>query len=327
MMDSIGVGICGLGRHGERYARHVAQGEVAGMHLAAVWRRDGEKGRIQAEALGCAFCGDIGSLIVRQDVQAIIAAVPASLNRSIVELAADFGKPCLVEKPVSISVADGMAMLDAVELNNSRLTIAQTLRFDPLTIALRERVGELGPVLGLSFEQRLEPRGLAWEDKLGVAGGGVLIQSAIHTLDALRWTTRADRVEVRQGITQRVLSSQCEDHALLHLGVTGECTDNRTVLAQLAVSKIAQARQMRFALHCEQGLLEADFVERCLRLRRDAATEQQAMPARPTLPLLLRAWRDYLRDEGPNPVPAQEGLAALRLVQDAYQRAAETDID
>lgn len=323
MTETLAIGLLGLGRHGSRYARHLSAGDVPGLRLAAVWRRDREQGEQQAREWGCEFVAEMAALIAHPAVDAVIAVVPGSLNPVIARQAAESGKPMLLEKPLAATPEGVEAILGLAR--RARITVAQTLRFDPLTRALRERVASLGPVHGLAFEQRLEPRGLGWERDAAVAGGGVLIQSAVHTLDAVRWVLDADALELEYPALDSLSASAIEDHASLHIRVRAAVTHGKAILGQVAASKIARARQMRFTLHCAQGMLEADYVDRVLRIRRGRKTELLGIPEQATILALLQAWRDYLGGDGPNPVPAEAGAAALSSVFEAYRQAARRD--
>ncbi len=76
--------------------------------------------------------------------------------------------------------------MDAAEVP---LTVAQTLRYNPVIQALRQRLPEMGELYSFTANQRLEPSTLAWHDDQETAGAGVLFHTAIHVFDALREIT------------------------------------------------------------------------------------------------------------------------------------------
>src|SRR2546426_11274135 len=78
---SIGIGLVGLGRHGNRYARHLLEG-IPGCHLAAVSRRDVGAGRAFAERHGLLFVPDWRELVTCEEVEAVAGVTPPALNRS-----------------------------------------------------------------------------------------------------------------------------------------------------------------------------------------------------------------------------------------------------
>lgn len=67
---------------------------------------------------GCFACNDFRDLIGRDDVDAVVVAVPDNWHAIIDVMAADAGKDVYGEKPLAITVAESRAIVDAVERNN-----------------------------------------------------------------------------------------------------------------------------------------------------------------------------------------------------------------
>ena len=317
-MAPLGIGLLGLGRHGLRYAGHLARGEIPGARLAAVWRRDRAAGEALAAELGATFEPRAEALAARSDVDAVIAAVPAALHRDLAEAVASAQKPLLLEKPLARTLEEGEAICRAFEAAGQVLMVAHTLRFDPLLPALGARMEALGPVTGFSFEQRLEPRGLPWEDDPAVAGGGVLLQTAIHTVDAVRVLLQPEALELLHASLGQVGYRRVEDVGLLHLAARGSpLAAGRDVLGDVRASKIGGSRHMRFAVFLERGGLEADFIDRALIETRGRERTVTPVPELPTLVAAVRAFVAAVRG-GANPVPGRDALASLAVVRAAY---------
>lgn len=320
MSSTIRIGLIGLGRHGMRYAQHLTAGDVPGATLAAVWTRDPTKRAAVAQQHGVTPAATLTELTER-DLDAVIAAVPAGMHLEVVQACAQAGRPLLLEKPLARTGAEGLGMCEAMEAANAPFMVAQTLRFDPLVLALRDRVPSLGRLTGLSFEQRLEPRGLAWEDDPEVSGGGVFMQTAIHTLDAARFITQAVESRVICASTDRVHYANNEDVGLVHLSLGGGPHLNQAILADVRVSKIGGSRHMRFALFGTEGGLEADFIDRCLIHTVGRSRTVETMPELPTVPTVTAAFVQSLLRNQPCPVLPRDALESLRLVEEAYDRA------
>lgn len=315
-MKRIRFGLIGLGRHGQRYARHLAAGDVPGATLSHVWTRDADKAaRIAAET--GARAAPSAQALCAADVDAVVIAVPAGLHLELARAAAAHRRPLLVEKPLARTAAEGEAIVEAFRAAGAPLMVAQTLRFDPLLRALREAATTIGPIQSLSFEQRLEPRGLAWEDDPELSGGGVLLQSAIHTVDAVRFVTEPAEARLTHAVRERHHYARNEDLALLQFELTGGDRLERTTLADVRVSKVGHSRHMRFAVHGFDAGLEADFIDRMLYRTEGRTRTARPVPEAPTVVEAARAFAAHVRDEAENPVPGEEGLAALRIVQAA----------
>lgn len=307
------IGLIGAGRHGERYLRHLAQGDAEGAAISRFWRRDAAAGAAQATAHGARFERSLEALIHAPDVDALIAAIPAGAHESIALAVAAAKKPLLLEKPIAPTVAAAERITSAFRnTDDTPLMIAQTLRFDPLLVALRDRALSFGTLRGFTFEQRLEPRGLAWEDDPLTSGGGVLLQTAIHTADALRFVTAARETKVIGAAIRSVEYRHNEDHATITLELDG-------ALGTIAVSKIGAARTLRFALYFDRGTLEADLIERTLSELRGRQKTTETIPEQPTLIATLRTFIAVVRKERPNPIPGEEATRSLQLIEAAYQ--------
>lgn len=311
------IGVLGLGRHGLRYARHLAAGEILGAELAAVWRRDAREGERVAAELGARFEADPLAILAGGVADAVVIAVPAGLHTG---LTAACEKPLLLEKPIATNVTEARGIAARFRSAGLPFTVAQTLRFDPLTRGLAEAAEGLGRLTGFGFEQRIEPRGLPWEDDPALAGGGVLLQTGVHTVDALRFLTRPERVDVRAASMAKVAYRRLEDHALVHLALSGSpLAHGREVLGSIAVSKIGGSRHMRYSLYFEGGGLEADYIARTLVIMRGRDRRIEHVGEAPTIVTLTQRFVDFVRGGGTNPVEPEEAIASLEIVEAAYR--------
>lgn len=319
---SLGIGLIGLGIHGARYALHLAAGDVAGAHLAGVWSRNRLKTQEAAKTHRVPAFSEPSELCRSPGVHAVAVVVPVGRHPDIVGEALAEGQPVLVEKPFAPDVVRGQALIVQAAALGLPLSVAHTLRFDPLLVALREAAAEpeWGRLRGFDLAQRLEPRDVSWEDDPELAGGGVLMQTGIHGLDALRFLLGAN-LEPTAARAARIHYRNVEDAITVHLrargGRAGEGAEG-----VLATSKLGRSRHHRFSLFFDAGGLEADFVDRSLSVTRGRRRETRIVPPRSTIVEILAAFARHVRGEGPNPVPASEGLAAVRAAQESYAQIA-----
>ncbi len=304
------IGLIGLGRHGRRYADHLVRGDVPGARLAGFWRRDAARAAQDARDLGVPALPDPAAVLAASD--AVIIVVPAVEHVPLAEAAARAGLPTLLEKPLARTAAEGLAIIEAFEARAGRLMVAHTLRFDPLTLALRAHLRREGPgtLRGFDLEQRLEPRGLAWEHDPALAGGGVLIQTGIHGLDALGFVTGRPLSLVAAHL-DHLLGHATEDQATVRVRA-GE------VAGELRTSKIGGSRHHRYALYLDGSGVEADYIARTLTVVRGRTREVTPVPEVPTVAAVARAFVAWATGERPDcPVPPREALEAVRIVDEA----------
>lgn len=316
VVDTLGIGIIGPGRHGARYARHILA-DLPGLALAAVSRRSPE-GEGQAREWGAAWHRDWADLVADPAVDAVVAAATPDINPGVARACAGLGKPLLAEKPLAVNSAAAAEMVRSFEERGLPLTVAQTLRFNSTVRALRKLLPEVGRLRSFTADQRLEPPFHDWLDEPVVAGGGVILHTAVHALDALRFITGLEAERVRAAAYRRG-TRRLEDLFTAQLEFSGG------VVGLVEASKVGPARSGRYEFVGSAGTLRGDQVFGTLEFVGAAGAKPRPQePPVPTLVPLLRQWEACLRGEGPNPVPAVEGLAAVRLCE-ACMRSAKYD--
>lgn len=309
----IGVGIIGTGRHGSRYARHILD-DVPGLRLAAISRRS-PAGDEQAAVWGCVRHRDWRDLVADPQVEAVIAVVPPVLNLEIARFCASAGKPLLIEKPFAASSAEGVEIVALFAAANIPLTCGQTLRFNPVIRELRRRLPSIGTLFSFSANQRIEPSSLAWHAIPMLAGAGVSFHTAVHVFDALRFITGLEITRV-MAVFRRQHVERLEDL----LAVLVEMEHN--VVGTIDCSKVGHARSGRFEFVGYQAQLHGDQVHHTLEMIRGTEVKRlQPEGSRNTVSTLLREWCDFLNGRGSNPVPGEDGLAAVRLCEACLESA------
>ena len=309
------VGIVGTGKHGSRYARHICH-DLEGLALAALSRRSAE-GRLQAEEWGCRWHADWHQLVTDPKVEGIIAAVPPALNLEIARACAQAGKPLLLEKPMATNSADARAILDLCTSDGLVLTIAQTLRYNPVIRVLREQMKGIGRLHSFAANQRLEPSTLAWHEQPELAGAGVSFHTAVHVFDALRFITGREVVRV-MACTRQVSNHRLEDLLVVLVEM-----ENGTV-GTVDCSKVSLSRSGRLEFVGSLGQLHGDqLYGHCELIRNQERTPLDLGGPVNTIVPLLADWHRFLVREGQNPVPGEDGLAAVKICE-ACLRSAQT---
>ena len=320
MPRSLGVGLLGLGRHGRRYADHLARGDIGGARLVAVWRRDAAAGRRDAAHYGVALARTPGALCERPDVDIVAVVLPPGLYPPIVAAATQAGKAILLEKPLAATTAAARRILRAVRAARVPAMVAHTLRFDSRVRALVQEVRKLGPVRMLHYVHHLPNRGGRWESEAAHGPGGILHQTATHGLDLIRFITGREARSV-SCLAWRVRNPRLPDAAVIRVELDGGAT------AAASVGKVSAGLSHAIEAVCDSGIVRADLVTGRLTVSwggsatRRARQHEWIVPAVPTVPLVLRAFTRAIRAGRPAPVPLEDAARTHALVEAALTSA------
>lgn len=301
------IGIIGTGRHGSRYANHIIN-DVVGLELVAISRRSPE-GVDQGVEWDCPCYENWQELVADNRVEAVVAVVPPVLNQDIARVCAGAGKPLLLEKPLAVSSRAALEIVQCFADKKLALTVGQTLRYNQVIQGLKKYLPDIGMLYSLSANQRLEPSSLSWHEDPEQAGAGVSFHTAVHVFDAIRFITGREIQRV-MAVTRRHHNSSLEDTLAVLLEM-----DNG-VVGTIDCSKVGHARSGRFEFTGENGQLHGEQVHNILERIRDMKVERlrTGEPAS-TIIHLLRDWSVFLAGQAANPIPAEEGLAAVRLCE------------
>ena len=310
------IGIIGTGRHGSRYARHIVN-DIDRLTLAAISRRS-ESGEAQAREWGAAYYRNWKELIESDQVEAVIGAVPPVLNLDIARHCSKVRKPLLLEKPLATNSHSGAEIIKLMREAGVKLTVGQTLRYNPVIQKLREELPRQGKLYTVYANQRLEPSDLQWLENPSEAGGGITFHIAVHVFDALHYIT---------GLKVRRVSAMCrtcktknlEDMALIHVEMEGG------VAGIVDVSKLSSSRSGRYEFICENSQLHGDQIHGYVNAISAAREERIGkFEPEPTVLALLQRWQAFLEGEGDNPVTGEDGLYAIRVSEASLESSEDS---
>jgi predicted dehydrogenase len=144
-----------------------------------------------AERFPFPTCDSLDAILADGTVEAVAVFTPASTHRDIALTCAAAGKHVLMEKPLDITTARAVELVEGCGRAGVKLGVVLQHRFRPAGRRLAELLaaGELGAIVGCSTVIRLwRPQGYYDEPGRGSFardGGGVLISQGIHTLDLM----------------------------------------------------------------------------------------------------------------------------------------------
>jgi len=134
-----------------------------------------------------------------QDIDAVYIALPNSMHAEYSIRAAKAGKHVLSEKPMATTVADAQAMVDACRKANKKLMIAYRCQYEGTNLRAIQliRDGKLGKLESIESSNGFNIRAGEWRLSGKLAGGGPLMDMGIYSLNACRYPTGEEPVEVK----------------------------------------------------------------------------------------------------------------------------------
>lgn len=158
--------------------------------LVAVMRRNGELAKDYAERHHVPKWYDNGETLINDpDVDAVYVATPPAFHKEYALLAAKAGKPVYVEKPMARNYQECLEMIEACKRADVPLFVAYYRRALPRFLKIKEIVesGVLGDIRFVRTIQYQPPLkdDQAWRVQPELAGGGLFLDLASHTLDIL----------------------------------------------------------------------------------------------------------------------------------------------
>lgn len=183
------IGVIGLGRIGAFHARTLA---ALGVDLVVTDAVDTVAEAVAAE-VGARRADGPADLLRSVDGVVIAAATPA--HPELLLAAVDAGVAAFCEKPVAAAIADAEHLLGKVAGRDERVQIGFPRRFDAGYAAARAAVaaGELGTVhtvRATTLDPAPPPAAYV------AASGGIFRDCSVHDIDAVRWVTGREVVEV-----------------------------------------------------------------------------------------------------------------------------------
>ena len=184
----LNVGLIGLGRLGQVYARDLAT-RIPCARLAAV--ADVERNMVDriARQFDIARAStNPGDIIGDPSVDAIVIVTPTSTHRALIEAAVAAGKPIFCEKPLSVSLDEALAVKRAVERPGVFFQMGFMRRFDRGFAAAKQKLAEgvVGEVVVFKSTSR-DPYRPSVEYADPRTSGGLIIDMGIHDFDLARW--------------------------------------------------------------------------------------------------------------------------------------------
>jgi predicted dehydrogenase len=264
------------------------------------------------------------SLKNNPEVDIVYVVLPNSMHAEYTIRAHQAGKHVLSEKPMANTPADCQAMIDAARKADRRLMVAYRCRYEPFNQEMirMAREQELGPTKVIVADHGFsigDPT--QWRLKKDLAGGGSMMDIGIYSLQAARYITGEEPVEVSAmsyTTPGDVRFKEVEEATNFQLrfpsGVLANCT-----------SSYGYSGQNRYRVIATKGWFELEpatsYTGLRMRVRKGNVTEERFPAVRDHFALEM----DHLSEcvmGGKEPLtPGEEGLRDMKLIMAVYEAA------
>lgn len=251
---------------------------------------------------------------------AVSICTPPKLHLPIALDVAQRKIACLCEKPPARTVAETEAIVAAFEEAGAILQFAFCHRFHEPVRQLQELIGQgkLGKVVQMynRFGFRFERAVTSWFTDPDMAGGGILIDTLVHSIDIFR--ALAGEVVHVDAAVSTTLPVQVEDSASLQV------VSASGVIGSLNCSWVTPVSEAEFRIWGTEGEAIIDYAaSEGARYRLAGEETWSVLPARAPDRFVLQAahFLSCVRHRQRPKVSGADGIAVMRVIEAAHRVA------
>jgi UDP-N-acetylglucosamine 3-dehydrogenase len=309
------VGAGGIGNtHLRAYANWPELCEIVGVadiHLPSAQEKVGQYG-------GKAYAS-YEQMLDETQPDAVSVCTPPNLHLPVVQAAAARGLSVLCEKPPARTLAETESIVRAMSDSKGVLQFAFCHRFHRPVVQARELItsGKLGKIVQIynRFGFRFERAGQSWFTDRDVAGGGILIDTLVHSVDIFRALVGSEVTQVSASVST-VLPVQVEDSASILM------TSASSVAGALNCSWVTPVSEAEFRIYGTEGTAVIDYAQPDglrYRLADDADWSQLPFDTPDRFTLQAEHFLICVASGSKPAVGGDDALAVMKVIEAAYQ--------
>ena len=277
-----------------------------------------ETAQAKAAQVDCAAFADYGQMLDEVQPEAISICTPPNMHLPVAQAAAARGIHVLCEKPPARTLAETQALVDAMAQSGALLQFAFCHRFHQPIVQAQDllKSGRLGQLVQIEnrFGFRFARAGHSWFTEREIAGGGILIDTLVHSIDIFR--ALAGEVRTAAAAVSTTLPIQVEDSASLLL------TSESGVIGTLNCSWVTPVSEAKVRMYGTEGEAVVDYNGShglCYRLAGDDAWNLMPFDQPDRFTLQAGHFLECIKFGAQPLVSGQDGLAVMRVIEDAYK--------
>jgi len=318
-MAKLRVAVIGAGGIGGTHLRaYAAWPELC--ELVGVADIDIEMARAKAAPYAIPAYADVQAMLDACQPDGVSICTPPKLHLPIAVEVARRHIACLCEKPPARTVAETEAIVAAFAEGGAVLQFAFCHRFHEPVRQVQELIsaGKLGKIVQIynRFGFRFDRAATSWFTDGNMAGGGVLIDTLVHSIDIFR--VLAGEVTGVNAAISTTLPVAVEDSASIQV------VSERSVIGSLNCSWVTPVSEAEIRIWGTEGEAIIDYATTTgARYRLVGDSEWTVSPFDGPDRFVLQA-ESFLRcvQSGQQPnADGREGIAVMRVIEEAYRSA------
>lgn len=286
-----------------------------------------ERAKELAEQYHTHYYNTYEDILQDPEIDSVIICTPNNTHAENSIQALKAGKHVLCEKPMAVTVQEGIEMADCAAACGKLLMIAQNQRFTPIHKKARELIEK--KVLGKIFTFRsefshsgpenwgIDHSNATWFFNKGKSVIGSMGDLGVHKIDLLRWLLQEEFVQVtaRQCVRDKTLSDGSsigvDDNAISILtttsGIMGTVTSSWTNYAGCTNETI---------IYCEKGKMTIKDEDNTSIIQLDYSDGHKETYSFPPCGSsgVVDAFADAVLSQSPSPVGGEDCVNTLRTV-------------
>ena len=242
------VGVIGIGNMGWHHARVLSMLKDA--ELIGVADPNENRGKLAIEEFQCEWFRDYNDLLSKVD--AICIAVPTLLHHAVGLDCLKAGVHVLIEKPIAANESEASSLISASKDASCLLQVGHIERFNPAFRELNKIINNEEIVV--LDAQRHSPNADRANDV------SVVMDLMIHDIDLV--------LELVSSKIKKISAVGGRNSNGLIDYVNATLVFESNVIASLTASKMSHKKIRTLSAHCQNGLVETDFLNHSLQIHR-----------------------------------------------------------
>lgn len=282
---------------------------------------------------------DEAELLKDPEIDAVYIASPIACHARQAMLAADCGKHILIEKPLAMTSEEGEKVIAYCKEKGVKIAAGLMMRFGAYVQAMKKAIeeGKIGDVVSCfaHFTCWYPDIPGSWRQTKASAGGGALMDMGVHCIDLIRYVTGQDVKQVAAMHDTLTFNYEVEDSSTLVMrmekGALATVQSNFNIPDEAALWRLEFfGTRGRLAGNgvigqIDGGTVDALFMEDVGGYDAQQSHESKAAKAELEVEFGNAYTREVesfclsLLNDTPLEVPAEEAVAAQKVIEAAYK--------